>query len=288
MKIVRWLAVLSLSYIVVSGAAADSVWQVSNGKSKLYLGGTVHMLNSSDYPFPPAYDKAYSASKVLVFETDVEKAQSDEFKIRMMKALTYQDGSRLKSAISPESFADLEAFAKTRNIPFERYGNFTPVGITLVFSVGEMQRLGMQQEYGVDAVYYQKAAKENKKIDHLESLDEQMNYILNMGGGDPDALIQYTLKDMDNMPKEIAAIKAAWRSGDLPALQKLTIDDMEKSYPEIYQSLVLQRNKNWIPKIEAMLKNKDVEFILVGAAHLAGPEGLVAQLQSEGYKVEKF
>jgi hypothetical protein len=46
------------------------------------------------------------------------------------------------------------------------------------------------------------------------------------------------------------------------------------------------RNRRWAPKIEAMLKEKHVFFVTVGAGHLTGPVGLPALLRKAGYKVD--
>jgi uncharacterized protein YbaP (TraB family) len=63
---------------------------------------------------------------------------------------------------------------------------------------------------------------------------------------------------------------------------------MRKDYPELYQQVLVERNNNWLPQIEAFLKTPETELILVGALHLAGNDGLLAQLRQRGYKVESF
>ena len=55
----------------------------------------------------------------------------------------------------------------------------------------------------------------------------------------------------------------------------------------MYDELIVKRNNAWMPKIEAMLKTKQVEFILVGALHLAGEDGVLAKLASQGYSIQK-
>ena len=56
----------------------------------------------------------------------------------------------------------------------------------------------------------------------------------------------------------------------------------------MYKSLIADRNDAWLPKIEAMLKTREVEFVLVGALHLAGDDGLLSQLATRGYKVRQY
>jgi hypothetical protein len=69
-------------------------------------------------------------------------------------------------------------------------------------------------------------------------------------------------------------------------MKALAITPIEKDFPKVYQQLIVQRNMDWIPEIEQMLKTKQVEFILVGAAHLVGEDGILAQLAARGYTIE--
>jgi uncharacterized protein YbaP (TraB family) len=52
--------------------------------------------------------------------------------------------------------------------------------------------------------------------------------------------------------------------------------------------MFIDRNLNWLPKIEEYLITPKTEFVMVGTAHLIGEEGIIAQLKKLGYKVEKF
>jgi uncharacterized protein YbaP (TraB family) len=63
---------------------------------------------------------------------------------------------------------------------------------------------------------------------------------------------------------------------------------MHDEFPTLNQSLLVNRNNAWIPKIKAMLITPERELILVGALHLAGEEGVLAQLKKQGYVVEKY
>ena len=48
------------------------------------------------------------------------------------------------------------------------------------------------------------------------------------------------------------------------------------------------RNRNWIPRIEAYMRDPKAYFVVVGAAHLGGPNGLLAMLKVRGYTIEQL
>ena len=55
-----------------------------------------------------------------------------------------------------------------------------------------------------------------------------------------------------------------------------------------YDRLLIERNRTWLPKIEALFARPRPAFVVVGAAHLVGPDGLLQMLKAKGYKVEQL
>ena len=63
---------------------------------------------------------------------------------------------------------------------------------------------------------------------------------------------------------------------------------MRNDFPEMYHTLIVNRNNTWMRKILAFIDDSDIEFLLVGALHLNGKEGLLHQLRTQGFKVEQL
>lgn len=63
---------------------------------------------------------------------------------------------------------------------------------------------------------------------------------------------------------------------------------MKTKAPGIYKIILTDRNNNWLPVIENYFENQKTEFILVGAAHMVGPDGIIEQMAKKGYKIEKL
>jgi hypothetical protein len=63
---------------------------------------------------------------------------------------------------------------------------------------------------------------------------------------------------------------------------------MQQDFPEVYQTLLVERNEAWMPQLEAMFASKEVEFVLVGALHLAGKDGVLAKLGARGYRITQL
>jgi uncharacterized protein len=85
----------------------------------------------------------------------------------------------------------------------------------------------------------------------------------------------------------VFALADAWKAGDAPAVERIVLQDVEND-PAMYQRLLVDRNRNWLPAIDALLSGPAHAFVVVGAAHLIGPDGLLQMLKAKGYAVEQM
>lgn len=267
--------------------AESSVWEISKNGQRLFLGGTIHMLSDSDYPLPEAYDRAYQKSAVVVLETDAQAMQQPQFQQKMMAAMMYQDGRNLKQVLSEDTFKALSQHMTARGIPLDQMLLFKPGMISMTLSVVELQRLG-QTAKGVDHFFGTRAKQDGKSLGQLETVEQQITFLATMGKGREDDMIMYTLRDLADLPTILSEMKTAWRSGDMAALEKSSLQEMQEAFPEIYKTLLVDRNNDWMPQIEALLTSEPVEFVLVGSLHLAGDDGVLQQLRSRGYQIKQM
>ena len=269
-------------------AAETSVWKVSKGYDYIYLGGTIHLLRVSDYPLPSAFESAYADSDRLFFETDLGAMADPSLQQRMMAQMTYQDGRTLRSVLNEEAYQALTDFINSAGlpIPMAMMQTFKPGLLISTLTVLEVQKLGFTPQ-GVDAFYHTRAMGDGKPRGELESLDEQINLLANMGEGNESDYILYSLQDFDNMEQSIEEMVRAWRSADLQALEEQFVSSMLAFSDELYDSMMVSRNNAWLPRIEAMFDQEGIEYVLAGVAHMVGEDGLLAMLQQRGYSVEQ-
>jgi uncharacterized protein len=73
----------------------------------------------------------------------------------------------------------------------------------------------------------------------------------------------------------------------VPTVERIVQAEL-KAEPQMYQRLLVDRNKAWLPKIEALFTRSGHALVVVGAAHLVGADGVVAMLKAKGYTVEQL
>ena len=105
---------------------------------------------------------------------------------------------------------------------------------------------------------------------------------------DPNALVLSGINDINKLESFWSELLNAWRSGDLNALEKFGIEEMKRDFPSLYKTILVTRNNAWFKRIETMMLSEDKEFILVGALHMAGDQGLIHLLKEAGYDVKQL
>lgn len=96
--------------------------------------------------------------------------------------------------------------------------------------------------------------------------------------------LQYTLDHILDGTEENERIYSLWARGDMSGAEHL-VERMRKNQPDIYKTHVIGRNKNWVPRIDAMLTGSKSTLVVVGYLHVAGPDSVLAQLKRHGLTV---
>lgn len=268
-------------------AAQSSVWKVTRGENSFYLGGTCHVLRAQDLPLPPEFDRAFAASEAVYFETDIAQMQSGAMQQVIARHGVFTDGRTLDEVLTPAAWKAVQTYAAAAGLPADQVRVFKPWMFVVLMTANELQKLGVSLE-GVDLHYFKQATEAGKRTGELEPFEQQVEFLVRLGAGHESELIVNTLEELGDMPAQLDEMLAAWRKGDVAALDRLMLADVRTRYPAVYDDLFVKRNNAWLPKIEALAKSPATEFVLVGAGHLAGRDGLLAQLRTRGYRIEQI
>ena len=277
-----------LSFFFAVSAQAASVWKVSKGKEFIYVGGTIHLLTEDDYPLPEEYTRAFESSDTVLFETDLAQLSTTAFQQKMLKMMYLKNDKTLADLLKKETVTSLENYLTSRGITLAHVQNIKPAFLLINLTVLELQLAGYAATLGVDHHFSDLAGKQRKQQRWLESPESQLAALDSLSQVDADTLVDYTLKELNQLTKFITNMKKAWRKGDLDTMEKLGLTDLESNYPDVYHALITKRNQNWLPQLEALFLNQNTEFVLVGALHLVGNDSVFSMLREKGYVIEKL
>jgi len=262
--------------------ASSCVWKVTgpNGGT-LYLGGSVHALRSSDYPLPAAYNRAFDVCSHVVFEDD-PKVSSQGTK-DLLRAGTYPKGDNLKRHVDPRTYDYVRRFFALVNVPEDKFAKYRPWLIDLMLASPSSEHW----QLGIERYLVRRAAANSKPVSGLESAREHNAFFLDLNDRESEALLLILFINAGRENQSGANMISAWRRGDAEALQRV-VQDSFQDFPSLARRLIDARNRNWLPKIEGYLSSEHTYFVVVGAGHLGGPNGLLALLRARGYKIEQL
>jgi len=281
--------ILTIFILVIATSlfAESFVWKIQKGDSSIYLGGTIHLLRSSDYPLPQEFEKAYKLSDTLVFETNIGTLATAEFQQSMLTQMFYLDGSKLQDHLSEKASKALRTYAQKNNFNLDLIQHMKATMVAITLSQQELTKLGATQN-GVDSYFYQRSVQDQKQTEYFETIEEQFNIIFSLDQENESGFLLYTLESLDEMKRVYTSFIKLWKKGKERQLTKLFIDDLKNQTPKLYSNLLVKRNQAWFPRIQNYFQTKEIEFVLVGAAHLLGEDGLLQMLRDNGYKVTKL
>jgi uncharacterized protein YbaP (TraB family) len=282
--------ILALAAVVIGTAWPGEslfLWRVTSpAGAKGYLAGSIHLAGPGLYPLPEPYARAFAEAGSLVVEIDTEalplKVMNDFIAERGLAA----PGQALEDHLSPATRGLLAQSGLNR----PEYARYRPWLAALAIQLAALEENGFSARYGLDKHFLDQAAALNLPIVELETFAEQMNLLADLNPVEADLFLQATLREAADLPATLADFWAAWRRGDTAEFAELFFRDFSR-YPELsglMDRLITKRNHLMLERLRPLLTPDRTLFVVVGAGHLVGREGLLALLAKNDYRLEQM
>jgi len=283
-------AQLKPAIAALQAQASPSLWHIKGDSNKgelgeVYLLGSIHVLPPNVVWRTQAIRQGLARSDVFVFEVPQDPSAMAELNTLIQAKGFLPDGQTLRGQLHPAALADYDAAVKASGLPAGVVEHERPwlAGLQLMFA--QIAKLKFSSDSGVDAVLMADADKNGKQMRYLETIAEQFALLAPDDRKLEVQEFEAGLKDLRDVAAGIEPMVKAWSAGDQAKLDEVINGDLDE-FPEARKLILDDRNRRWVPKIEAMLKEKHVFFITVGAGHLTGPAGVPALLRKAGYRVD--
>ena len=258
------------------------MWKASSPTTTVYLLGSIHLGDKDMYPLPEAVESAFSASKLLVVEINIKDTQKVNQNRLLLQYGFYPEGDSLSNHLPKKTAMALGDFCIEHRLPRILLEKMKPWAVAATIEVLAFQQAGEDPALGIDLHFLNEAKQQ--KIEELETADFQMTALSSGTEAEQQQMLADTLKELAKPKDHIDKMKEIFLSGDPETLQKfLEENNTPKS---LFKRLLIDRNGPMAERIEAYLKGNDQCFVVVGAAHLVGDQGIVKLLQQKDYKVE--
>ncbi len=263
------------------------VWKVArDARTIAWLVGSVHVLTKDAYPLPAVFERAFAESGTLVEEVDLGAASDPGAVLPLAAKAMLTDGRTLSALLDRETAALVEKKAAAAGLPMLVVDRMKPWLAAMTLAVPALQRAGFDPAFGLDRHFYERAKAASRPVRGLETAASQLNALDGLPMPVQIEMLKAVLSDIDTQVNGVADIVRAWRGGDVRALERLLLDEFRES-PEVYQRVLVDRNRAWVPQITACAGEAVPCLVVVGGAHLVGPDSVVALLQQAGFSVEQ-
>jgi uncharacterized protein len=264
--------------------ATPALWLVEKDGKKLYLFGSIHLLPAQTKWRRPEIDDAIAASKVFVFEAPLDADGSQAMAAFIAENGKLKDGKTLQDILPADLYTRVEDASWKVNYPAMMLKQFRPWLAAVSLELFGYIKAGFSTYYGVDNLIEADAKRANRKLDYLETVEDQLSFFAKLDRKTEIAYLRETTRTILDEPDSPYDLLNAWASGK-PDKMIVLLEDAFARVPVLRAQLLVARNKNWIPKLEAMLASADQHFVTVGIGHLVGKDSVVAQLRAKGYKI---
>jgi uncharacterized protein YbaP (TraB family) len=284
------LILLSLSVLVQESVAQSKknfLWKVQSKANTVYVLGSIHYLKKEVYPLDEKIEKAFDQSDILVVEANISDIKKVDVQ-KLIASVFYPENETLEKNVSAETYELVKKELAGLGLRPEVINKQRPWFLALTLVSIEILKLGFDPNYGIDKYFLSKAT--GKKIFELESFDYQIDLFSNLSDKDQELFLLYMLKDINVLKQELDRLIQTWTSGDTKGVESIVTRSLaeDRRLSSIYEKLIYERNRNMASKIEDYLKTKETYFVIVGAGHLVGNQGIIELLKEKGFLVEQL
>ena len=268
------------------GPGTPALWTLTDEDTTIYLFGTVHLLKPELEWRTPEFDAALEASEVVYTEADVLSPDAQAEAQSLVMDLGMLDGGEtLTGILDDDAEREVEEALDIVGLPMAALDPMEPwmAGITL--SQVAVMNQGYTPGAGVESVVIGEAQDAGKELAYFETVEEQLDFFANLPEDDQVAFLVAGAEAIEDDPEMLDRLVAEWAEGDVQGLGDMMSDVDAFGSQAVYDTLLVERNRNWIPQIEAILEEPGTFMVAVGAGHLAGDDSVIVMLRDKGYEV---
>ena len=286
-SLIRWrLLGLALSCVTLSASVrADgplhALWELHGKHNTVYILGSIHVLRPSDYPLAPAVLNAYGNAKSILMEVNLAEIDLQGMQTELLASARLPEGKTLQGIMGDARYQRAQVLAREVGVDLGIFDAFAPWFAAEAISQLQLQQLGFQPQSGVEMFFLERARTDGKSVAGLETVHDQIALFNALSMDEQADYLVSSLEEAHDLPKEVGAMVHAWASGDTQWFADELKSEIGRD-PVLYDSVLVARNRKWVPKIEALLNDDKNYLVIVGTAHLVGQGSVIALLKKDG------
>ena len=278
--------------VILLGAWAPAtfavpLWELEGTRGRIVFLGSVHFLRDEDYPLPGSIQRAYDDADVLVMEMDMDDLNPIQSQATVLSLAQDPQGRDLKTLIGSRDYAIARREADAIGIDITQLMPFEPWFAALQITQIRLIQIGLDPTQGIESHLTARATADGKEIRGLESFETQLRALDTLPPRAQAKFLLRTLEEAAEIEASIDTILGAWRRGDVQTLESELLKGL-KGQPELYQQILVERNRDWARKLAALTADRKSHLVIVGTLHLVGDDSVLKMLADAGYSSHRL
>jgi len=220
-------------------------------------------------------------------ELDMDDVDAAAQQRVILETALLPQGTVLANVVDARVYTQVQQSAAQLGLDLKLLERFEPWFLAITLLDQGLRQWGFQAERGLEQYVVGRAQRAGTEIVGLETLEFQIGIFDSLPPQSQQAMLEQTLSELDEAETALRAMVEAWRDGELESLSAELLDDFE-DFPGLYDTLVLTRNRSWVPALERMLADGQRHLVVVGALHLVGDDSVIELLRARGHAVERL
>lgn len=263
-------------------------WEVRGADgARAWLMGSVHF-GSGDHAYDPAIQSAFAEADTVVMEVTPEEMDPTAMVLVLLERGLLPDGQTLDQVLEPETYERLQKSLAAQGLPAAGYMRMKPWVLVLTLAAQQFAAQGYQPEAGVDHHFQVRAQVDAKPVVGLERVDDQIDAFDAMSPRAQEQALAGVL-EAEEGDLSLETLLDAWSKGDLDTLQAIVFQDLgeDPDLDAMYETLYFARNRRMSDGVAELMEPGDDLFVVIGAGHMLGEEGVPALLAERGFQVRR-
>ncbi|MEP1230650.1 MAG: TraB/GumN family protein [Litorimonas sp.] len=265
-----------------------AIWVAKDYDSTLYLFGTVHLLPEDLSWQKEDMRQAFQESGTIFFEVDTSADAQIEAVVLSTSLGMRADGLRLSDGLDNYQLNLLEAAAHNGDLTVASLDAMKPWLAAQFLTFTAATDAGLNPDLAADEALKSRAARQQKNIIYLETTEAQFRASADLPDFVQNAILTETLENYNKLGDDMILIAKSWAIGRTDFLAQELIKPMKARSPELFNSLLRDRNRKWVTTLSRFMEDSGTGFVAVGTAHLLGEGSLIDELREQGYDVRRY
>lgn len=262
------------------------LWAVQGTSNTVFLLGSLFLATNEAPRFDSVVEDAYQHSSAVVFKLAPPDLNSLWLVEQFAGRAKYPPGDSLRGHLTREThtrLAKLYRRSSKEKFDFEKY---RPWKLGLDQVEAELEIQGFRGTNSFENYLFSRAYADKKQVVSLETPKSLLWLWTGMSEIDEEFALLQALDEADCYATQIQEIVAAWKTGDVKKLDEINRKEMDH-YPSVKRRFLIDRNREWMPKIEELIRSNKDALVILATQHMVGRNSLVELLEEKGYKVEQ-